>query len=116
MGTNTRTLLTPAITPSTSRELSQSATPAEVNTALVHSAIFSLINTSSRSERGLPIQLKDHIEAHYDFIGQIVEQAVKKVSTEEKGWGEKLDDILTNRLLGIPIFLAIMYLLFELWA
>jgi ferrous iron transport protein B len=54
------------------------------------------------------------IEARYDFIGQIVEQAVKKVSTEEKGWSEKLDDILTNRLLGIPIFLAIMYLLFEL--
>ncbi len=54
------------------------------------------------------------IEARYAFIGQILEQAVKKESTDQRGWSEKLDDILTNRLLGIPIFLAIMYFLFEL--
>lgn len=54
------------------------------------------------------------IEARYAFIGQLVEQAVKKVSTGARGWSEKIDDILTNRLLGIPIFLAIMYLLFQM--
>lgn len=52
-------------------------------------------------------------DLRYQFIGKTVKQAVKKGS---KGHGEtrsdKLDKILTNRILALPIFAVIMYILF----
>ena len=52
-------------------------------------------------------------DLRYKFIAKIVSQSVKKnkkVHVETKS--DKLDKILTNRILALPIFAVIMYLLF----
>ena len=52
-------------------------------------------------------------DLRYQFIGKVVKQAVKKKNeghVETKS--DKLDKILTNRFLALPIFAIIMYLLF----
>lgn len=51
----------------------------------------------------------------FDFVKGIVERVEKRrVLTRERGSQDKLDDILTNRWLGIPIFAAIMFLVFQI--
>ena len=52
-------------------------------------------------------------KTRYEFVSNVVEKAV--VQEEQKiAFSEKVDNILTNRFLGIPIFLTIMYLVFNL--
>jgi ferrous iron transport protein B len=53
------------------------------------------------------------IEARYDFINKVLEKALV-INQAKETWGEKLDNVFTNRVLGIPIFIAIMYLMFQL--
>jgi ferrous iron transport protein B len=50
-------------------------------------------------------------DARYQFIQTILTQAVKKTHAR-KTWTARLDAIVLNRLLGIPIFLAVMYWMF----
>ena len=38
----------------------------------------------------------------------------RKVLTREKGTGDAIDNILTNKLLGIPIFAVVMFLVFQI--
>ena len=62
---------------------------------------------------------KNAVEAadrrRFDFVNQIV-QAVetRKVLTRERGFGDKIDAVLTNKWLGIPIFAVVMWLVFEI--
>ena len=52
-------------------------------------------------------------DLRYQFIGKLVKEAIKKpkvVNIETKS--DKIDKILTNRVLALPIFAIIMYLLF----
>lgn len=54
-------------------------------------------------------------DLRYQFIGKLVKPTVKKKTTgyvETKS--DKLDKILTNRFLALPIFAIIMYLLFAI--
>ena len=51
-------------------------------------------------------------DSRYTFITKIVEHAVTKNAAFTKTMSEKIDNIVLNRILGIPIFLAIMYLMF----
>lgn len=53
------------------------------------------------------------IEARYNLIGQLVNTIVKTSGEPGKSLSDKLDKVLTNRILGIPIFLGIMFLMFE---
>ena len=49
----------------------------------------------------------------FAFVNQIVEAVeVRKVLTRDRNFGDKLDEILTNKWLGIPIFAAVMFLVF----
>ena len=56
----------------------------------------------------------------FAFVNQLVAQVEKrKVLTKDKGKDDSIDAILTNKLLGIPIFAAVMYLVFQIsqvWA
>jgi len=56
------------------------------------------------------------IEKRYAFLRGVIKECVKKeVSLEARlTFSDKLDKILTNRILGIPLFLFFMYLLFQL--
>ncbi|WP_163832671.1 Fe(2+) transporter permease subunit FeoB [Spartinivicinus ruber] len=48
----------------------------------------------------------------YQFISQITQHVVSSEACSFTPLTEKIDNIVLNRLLGIPIFLAIMYLMF----
>ncbi len=49
----------------------------------------------------------------FAFVNNIVKEVeVRKVLTREKNFGDKIDAVLTNKWLGIPIFAAVMFLVF----
>lgn len=51
----------------------------------------------------------------FAFVSNLVSATEKrKVLTKERGIGDKIDDVLTNRYLGIPIFALVMFLVFEI--
>ena len=56
---------------------------------------------------------KDIINQKYDFIEEVIEETLVNKSEKERVT-DKLDKVLTNKWLGLPIFLVIMALVFFL--
>lgn len=54
------------------------------------------------------------VDGRYNFISEITDGLIKKPSEEKESFSDKLDKVLTNRILGIPIFLGVMYLLYSI--
>ncbi|MBQ1983102.1 MAG: ferrous iron transporter B [Spirochaetaceae bacterium] len=51
----------------------------------------------------------------FAFVNEIVAQVEsRKVFTKDKNFGDKIDEILTNKWLGIPIFALVMFLVFQI--
>ena len=51
----------------------------------------------------------------FDFVNKIVKEVeTRKVLTKDKNVGDKIDAILTNKWLGIPIFAVVMFLVFQI--
>ena len=51
----------------------------------------------------------------FAFVNSLVSQVEKrKVLTKDKGTGDAIDAVLTNKLLGIPIFAVVMFLVFQI--
>ena len=51
----------------------------------------------------------------FEFVNKIVKDVEKrKVLTKDKNFGDKIDAVLTNKLLGIPIFAIVMFLVFQI--
>ena len=51
----------------------------------------------------------------FEFVNSIVSQVeTRKVLTKERNFQDKIDDILTNQWLGIPIFALVMFLVFDI--
>lgn len=49
----------------------------------------------------------------FEFVNQIVREVeTRKVLTKERNFGDKIDAVLTNKWLGIPIFAVVMFLVF----
>ena len=49
----------------------------------------------------------------FEFVNDIVKEVeTRKVLTKDKNFGDKIDAVLTNKWLGIPIFAAVMFLVF----
>ena len=49
----------------------------------------------------------------FEFVNDIVKEVEsRKILTKDKNIGDKIDAILTNKWLGIPIFAAVMFLVF----
>ena len=62
---------------------------------------------------------KKEVEAadrkRFEFVNKLVSQVEKrKVLTKDKGVGDKIDAVLTNKFLGIPIFAVLMFLVFQI--
>ncbi|MBR6572934.1 MAG: ferrous iron transporter B [Clostridia bacterium] len=62
---------------------------------------------------------KDAVEAadrkRFEFVNKIVKDVeTRKVLTKDKNIGDKIDAVLTNKWLGIPIFAAVMFLVFHI--
>jgi len=51
----------------------------------------------------------------FAFVGKIVKEVEsRKVLTKEKNISDKIDEIITNKWLGIPIFAVVMFLVFQI--
>jgi len=49
----------------------------------------------------------------YSFIDGLIKEAITKPEIEKQTTTEKIDRIITNRILGLPIFLFIMWIIFQ---
>ena len=52
-------------------------------------------------------------DRRYGWINGLVKEVVKKTAGESRSFSDKLDKVLTSRVLGIPIFLAMMWVVFK---
>ncbi len=51
----------------------------------------------------------------FEFVNKIVKDVeTRKVLTKDKHFGDKIDAVLTSKLLGIPIFAVVMFLVFQI--
>lgn len=50
--------------------------------------------------------------ARYEFIAKVVKHTLTKIGKTSKSLTDKIDNIVLNRLLGLPVFLLTMYLIF----
>ena len=51
----------------------------------------------------------------FEFVNKIVSEVEnRKILTKDKNIGDKIDNVLTNKWLGIPIFAVVMYLVFQI--
>ncbi len=51
----------------------------------------------------------------FDFVNKLVKDVEsRKVLTKDKNTGDKIDAVLTNKWLGIPIFAVVMFLVFQI--
>lgn len=55
-------------------------------------------------------------DARYQYIGEIVDLAVRRPSEQATSRSERIDRVMTHRVWGVPIFLALMWLVFQLTA
>ncbi len=59
--------------------------------------------------------VQDADRKRFEFVNKLVEEVeVRKIFTKDKNIGDKIDDILTNKWLGIPIFAVVMWLVFQI--
>ena len=62
----------------------------------------------------LDISIRQHIEIiRNQYIDRLLDGVVEYPNEEQQFLTEKLDKIIMNRYLGIPIFLVIMWLIFQ---
>lgn len=54
------------------------------------------------------------VDKRYGFINNIIKDVVKKPKETPKSLTDKIDNVLTNKYLGLPIFALIMFLVFQL--
>lgn len=52
-------------------------------------------------------------DARYHFISELLKETLKKPPIERPTFSDKIDKVMVNRWLGIPLFLAIMYGVFQ---
>ncbi len=54
------------------------------------------------------------VDSRYEFISRVVEKSVTKPKDNTETITDKIDKIVTHKYLGIPIFILIMFLIFQL--
>lgn len=54
------------------------------------------------------------VDKRYEIISEIIKKTVVKEKKEVETKGDKIDRIVTNKYLGIPIFALIMFLLYQI--
>ena len=97
------------------------STSADGLKAVVDAAIAHANDTQSAPYVQGDIDLTDKavVEAadrkRFDFVNKIVKDVeTRKVLTKDKNFGDKIDAVLTNKWLGIPIFAVVMFLVFQI--
>ena len=89
--------------------------------ALIETALAQVGKTQTAPYRQMEMDLtnKEAVQLadrrRFEFVGGIVAAVEKrKVRTNEKNVGDAIDEVLTNKWLGLPIFAAVMFLVFYL--
>ena len=97
------------------------STSADGLQAVIEAAIKQVGNTQQAvySQGNIDFASKNAVEAadrkRFDFVNKIVKDVeTRKVLTKDKNFGDKIDAVLTNKWLGIPIFALVMYLVFQI--
>ncbi|MBE6762065.1 MAG: ferrous iron transporter B [Ruminococcaceae bacterium] len=95
------------------------STSADGLKALVDSAVAQAgkEQTAPYIQEAIDLTDKTVVEAadrkRFEFVNKIVKEVeTRKVLTRDKNIGDKIDAFLTNKWLGIPIFAAVMFLVF----
>ncbi|MCI9570098.1 MAG: ferrous iron transport protein B [Lachnospiraceae bacterium] len=77
--------------------------------ALPSAAMTAVEQETARLEKDIDDDTESIItDGRYEYIGEIVEKTVKK-SGKALSTSDKIDRIVTNRILGLPIFAAVMF-------
>ena len=89
--------------------------------AVVEKAIASAFTSQSAPYHQGNIDLTDKAEVEaadrkrFEFVNKIVKNVeTRKVLTKDKNISDKIDKVLTNKWLGIPIFAVVMFLVFQI--
>lgn len=83
------------------------------NTDKGSSIIKTLENSRKQLKKNLGLSLDTYIiSKRYDYINRVVEQCVNDPRKDKLTSTDKIDKVLTHKVLGIPIFIAIMLLVF----
>ena len=95
------------------------STSAEGLKELISAAVAQVgkAQTAPYTQGDIDLTNKEAVEAadrkRFTFVNGIVKAVEKrKTLTKNRNFGDKIDDILTNKWLGIPIFAAVMFLVF----
>ncbi len=75
--------------------------------------------TTVYSQGNVDLTSKEAVQAadrkRFEFVNKIVKDVeTRKVLTKNKNFGDKIDAVLTNKWLGIPIFAVVMFLVFHI--
>jgi ferrous iron transporter FeoB len=73
--------------------------------------IDKIIAAIEKEEGDVEAKIADY---RYKYISSIVKKAVKKKTQHTETFSDKLDKVLTNRILALPIFALIMYCMFAI--
>jgi len=76
-----------------------------------------LIPTVAKLQRRVEVETGDEIDilaadARYGFVNELIQGAVCRLNEVSRHTTEKIDTIVLNRFLGIPVFLLVMYAMF----
>ncbi len=71
--------------------------------------------TGETSDIGDKAQREEADRKRFEFVNEMVKAVEKRaVAASEKSFGDKIDRLLTNKWLGIPVFAAVMWLVFQI--
>ncbi len=73
---------------------------------LIKDSVDSITNSSIEPELAI-------VDSRYKFINSIIKESVSKPDTTEETTSDRIDKVLTNKWLGIPIFALIMFVMFQ---
>ncbi|MGD8413511.1 MAG: ferrous iron transport protein B, partial [Candidatus Latescibacterota bacterium] len=88
----------------------------EVKRKISHADVIDLADKSSDHIERLYGESPEMViaEGRYNLISAVCRDAVKGPVVERRSKSDRIDSVVTHRILGIPIFLTLMYLVFEL--
>ncbi len=101
--------------------INTTATSADGLKAVIDAVTSNIGKTQSApySESGVNMTDKASVQAadrkRFEFVNKIVKEVERRaVKTNQRNFGDVIDDILTNKWLGIPIFAIVMFLVFQI--
>lgn len=88
----------------------------EVQNAPNGAPVLQVLNDSQARLRAIYNEDIDVIltDQRYRFVNTLVRRVLTRPATQRETLSDRVDKIVTHRLLGIPIFLALMWLVFKL--